>query len=146
MKFERDNQLHFAPLVDEKGYHYGERPEGYIQFGSVAGNLMNKQTQYASYCIDGVVAGYPKLGDGLRFSGNPANYHSLGIHPDDIDEFMRRFHAYRAYDSGLVKDDEGLVYPLSQADKEVLKRYLDGFGAFDTEWAKNPEISADRLY
>lgn len=135
MKFERVESF-LGPLVDDKGHHYGEMDDGFVSFGDVSRNLLQKQSQYASFYIDGRADGYPKLGAGLRFNGiEDGNYHRIGIHPEDIDEFVRRIHAYRSYQSGVVKDDNGNVYELADVNIRALWSYLDEVGAFDTLWA-----------
>jgi hypothetical protein len=65
--------------------------EGFVRFGDVALYLLNEQTQYASYYISGKIRGYANLGDGLRFSGRYTDYHTVKIHKDDIEEFIRRW-------------------------------------------------------
>lgn len=52
------------------------------------------QNQYASRAIDGR-HGYPNLGEGLRFQGDPCDYHMVRIHRDDYEEFHRRYHEYQ---------------------------------------------------
>lgn len=52
------------------------------------------QNQYASRYVDGR-HGYPNFGEGLRFKGDPEDYHSLYIHIDDYDEFHRRVKKHR---------------------------------------------------
>lgn len=66
----------------------------YVKFGDVARDQCGQQCQYASRYVDGR-HGSPNLGEGLRFKGDPADYHFLMIHKDDVDEFVRRYHAYR---------------------------------------------------
>lgn len=68
-------------------YHDG----GYAMFGDVARKQIGQQSQYASRYIDGTLEGYPALGEGLRFKGDPKSYHSVRIHRDDIPEFVRRY-------------------------------------------------------
>lgn len=115
---------------------YGEMPEGFISFGDVSRNILHQQCQYGSKYINGVVRGYPKLGEGLRFNGGEGgDYHSIGIHPEDIEEFVRRMYAYQAYEHGSITDDSGNGYKLSAADTHVLHTYLEEIGAFDVPWA-----------
>lgn len=140
MKFERDDNnyhpLNGQPLVGEDGLKYSEMPEGFISFGDVSRNILQQQCQYGSMYIDGVVRGYPKLGGGLRFNGGEGgNYHSIGIHPEDIEEFVRRMYAYQAYEHGSITDDSGNVYILSDADTLTLHTYLEEIGAFNVPWA-----------
>ncbi len=137
MKFERDDMFSLAPLVDDKGRHYSEQDNGFIDFGGVSHQLMSKQSQYGSRYVDGTIEGYPNLGNGLRFQGDPADYHSLGIHPDDIDEFIRRYHTYQAFKLGYVEDDEGNVHEIDEDVREGIRVYLDSVGAFDTKQPKS---------
>jgi len=135
MKFERcvDNDS-LWPLIDADGHHYREVVDGYISFGDVSINLLDRQCQYASRYITGAMAGYPKLGKGLRFIGLDApggNYHAIGIHPEDIEEFRYRFEAYGAYAGRYVFDNKGELCWLSDAAIETLYNYLDCIGAFE---------------
>ncbi len=66
----------------------------YISFGDVARGRLHEQSQYASRYVDGR-HGDPNLGTGLRFSGDPKDYHFLKIHQDDVEEFVRRVEAHR---------------------------------------------------
>jgi len=136
MEFRRDESLILSPLVDEEGRRYAELPGGLVDFGDVSRHLMHRQNQYGSRYIDGSVASYPKLGGGLRIEGNPADYHGLGIHPEDIDEFLRRYIAYQAYRLGFVIDDNGNIYEIDEDAMKRLETYLTDVGAFDTPWAQ----------
>lgn len=62
----------------------------YVLFGDVARNLCGNQCQYVSRYVDGR-HGKPNLGMGLRIIGDPADYHSLIIHKDDVEEFVKRY-------------------------------------------------------
>lgn len=73
---------------------YLKRAHEFIHFGDVARDRCHEQCQYASRYVDGR-HDCPHLGEGLRFSGDPKDYHSLLIHRDDADEFVRRFLEYR---------------------------------------------------
>lgn len=71
--------------------------DGFVNFGDVvARGRLRQQCQYASRYVDGKIEGYPNLGNGLRFKGDSGNYHSLRIHGDDVDEFVRRVEEYRS--------------------------------------------------
>jgi hypothetical protein len=37
----------------------------------------------------------PDLSQGLRFKGEPSDYHDLKIHRDDVETFIKRVKAYR---------------------------------------------------
>lgn len=70
--------------------------DDFVTFGQhVAHAHLGQQAQYASRYIDGHLEGYPNLGKGLRFEGDPADYHSVKIHKDDIEEFVRRVKEYK---------------------------------------------------
>ena len=57
------------------------------------------QNQYASRYVDGR-HGHPNLGEGLRFMGDPSDYHSLYIHVDDYDTFRERVLQHRLANNG----------------------------------------------
>jgi len=111
--------------LDENGWEYSVKPNGDVSFGDVSRNLLGKQNQYGSRFIDGSVPGYPKLGVGLRFSDlEGPSYHDIGIHPDDIEEFVHRFYAWNAYKKGWVTDDHGRVEELDFVTLDLLEEYL----------------------
>lgn len=123
------------PLRDVDGNYYGEKQDGYISFGDVALNLLGRQSQYTSRYIDGKHGGYPNLGGGIRFINldEPSgNYHSIGIHPDDIEEFIRRFEAYKALTNSGVQDEQGRWIQLTNEALVGLRQYLESIGAFST--------------
>lgn len=61
----------------------------FLSFGDVARELLNMQAQYASYFLRGA-GNFPRIADDLRIKGNPADYHSIQIHRDDVAEFVVR--------------------------------------------------------
>ena len=63
---------------------------GFVDFSDIARGELRQQSQYASRYVDGKMEGYPNLGEGLRFEGDPSDYHSLRIHKDDLAEFVQR--------------------------------------------------------
>lgn len=67
----------------------------FVKFGEIARGRLGQQCQYASRYVDGKIEGYPNLGEGLRFKGDPGDYHSLEIHREDVEEFVRRVEEYR---------------------------------------------------
>lgn len=69
-------------------------PEGCVSFGDMARQRLGEQCQYVSRFVDGF-AGRPALGEGLRFVGDPRDYHSLVIHQDDVEEFIHRYEGHR---------------------------------------------------
>jgi hypothetical protein len=67
---------------------------GFVSFGGVARILLGQQCQYAvRYADKRFAADYRWLGEGLRFTGNFNNYHSVLIHKKDVREFVRRYRA-----------------------------------------------------
>ena len=68
---------------------------GYVDFGDVSRALLGQQSQYVSRYVDGILEGYPKLGEGLHVEGNSEDYHSMKIHKDDVTEFVGRYKDYR---------------------------------------------------
>ena len=93
--------------VDSFGQHYGglkeydaENDENWfipdmVEFGSVAENVFGQQSQYASRYL-GKQVDYPDLAKDLRITGDPYEYHDLGIHFQDIPTLFARIQAYRA--------------------------------------------------
>ena len=69
--------------------------DGFVDFGDVARLLLNMQCQYASYYLRGA-AGFLDLSEGVRIQGDPADYHSLLIHRDDVAGFVAQAQAHRA--------------------------------------------------
>lgn len=86
-------------LVSTLPGRFGCRDD-FVSLGDVARSRCGMQCQYASRYIDGRIEGYPNLGDGLRFTGNPDNYHSVRIHRDDVDAFVERLNSYRERNLG----------------------------------------------
>ncbi|MDD2657050.1 MAG: hypothetical protein PHD04_00080 [Candidatus Pacebacteria bacterium] len=78
-----------------KSNSYESDSEGFVCFPDVAIGELRQQAQYASRYVDGVIEGYPNLGEGLRFKGDTDDYHSLRIHKDDIREFVERVLVYK---------------------------------------------------
>lgn len=70
--------------------------EPYESFGNIARSRLGMQAQYASRYVDGFMGEYPNCGEGLRFKGNTDDYHSLQIHPGDVEEFVKRVIEARA--------------------------------------------------
>jgi len=61
----------------------------YVNFGDVARQQLGMQCQYASHYL--YPDNDPFLGKGLRFLwGIEGDYHSIRIHKDDVEEFIRR--------------------------------------------------------
>ena len=70
----------------------GLAPFGWVRFGEVARDRCGEQAQYAARAIDGR-CDYPHLGAGLRFRGDPRNWHFVLIHADDVETFVERWKA-----------------------------------------------------
>jgi hypothetical protein len=76
----------------------------YLSFGDICREQLNMQCQYGSRYADPVwstnsarEAGnwYPDCGKDLRILGSSAQYHSMRIHKDDIDTFVKRVKFYK---------------------------------------------------
>jgi len=77
----------------------------YVSFGDAARKI-GIQSQYASRYVRGDddhanCGSDPALGRVLRFGGDPADYHDLLIHEDDVDEFVTRVKAAKTKEGGL---------------------------------------------
>jgi len=82
--------------------------EKYINFGNMVRSKLGMQCQYASRFLHGKIEGWPNLAEGLRIKGEPINnYHSVKIHKDDVEEFLRRYNEYFDY---VVKSAEGVKH------------------------------------
>lgn len=79
-----------------EGQDFKVDQRGFVNFQDIALDLLNTQSQYASRYVDGRIDGYPNLGKGLRFAGDPADYHELKIHKDDLAEFVIRVRDYKS--------------------------------------------------
>ena len=72
--------------------------DGFVKLGDISRRFFGgKQSQYLSWYVDGFfgIDDYPKLGDGLRVKGDSDNYHTMMIHKDDINEFVKRYKDYQ---------------------------------------------------
>lgn len=70
----------------EKWY---ESDPDWIRLGEIAYDRLHMQTQYAARYIRGRGT-EPGFGQGLRFEGDPADYHDVYVHKDDLEEFVTR--------------------------------------------------------
>jgi hypothetical protein len=61
----------------------------YIDFGDFCRKEVGIQCQYGSHYLCRL-PGYPNLGEGLRYTGNGGDYHSIRIHKDDAPIFKGR--------------------------------------------------------
>jgi hypothetical protein len=94
-------RLRPAPTDDELDARWKQsdaaQPDesGYVPFGDAGRMRCGQQCQYWCRYVDGRFGDlYPNLGQGLRFLGHTGMYHSLRIHVDDVDEFVRRYRAH----------------------------------------------------
>lgn len=89
-----DDYLFTIFKIEDQELKVGQN--GFVEFGLVAHGLLKQQSQYASRYIDGVIGDSPNLGEGLRFKGDPRDYHFVKIHKDDIAEFVKRVREYKS--------------------------------------------------
>jgi hypothetical protein len=61
-----------------------------IPFGPVARKQLGMQAQYAHHYLSD-----PELGKGVRWEGDPNNYHFITIHSEDVEAFVERVTAHR---------------------------------------------------
>ena len=92
MSIENLEQSNIFEFESEK---FEVNSEGYINFGDIALSVVNQQSQYASRYVNGAFGEYPNLGEGLRFEGDPDDYHMLEIHKDDVIEFVERVRKHK---------------------------------------------------
>lgn len=132
MNFEQSEFLGRPALINDKGELFSFIDDEHISFGDVCRNLLGQQAQYGSQYVNPSFADrLPYLAKGLRLVGNPSEYHELGIHPDDVDEFVVRYNIARAYSSGTISKD-GQPRPLTAQEMQDMHLYLVGIGAFST--------------
>ncbi len=82
--------------IPEQKIVFESDENGFVKFGDVSRRILNKQCQYGvSFAFGDSGSGCPNLGEGLRITGDIGNYHDVKIHQDDIEEFVRRYKAYR---------------------------------------------------
>lgn len=120
-----------AALKDEQGRTYEVLEGDYIRFGDVALHLLRQQCQYASRLINGLGRRDPELGKGLRFVHLDApSYHEIGIHVDDVDEFVRRVRDYRKVVQGGFVNDEGKPEAVNVDERRAAYERLSELGVF----------------
>lgn len=78
-------------LVPARGFTV---KESFVDLGQIARERLGMQAQYAVRYVRGS-HGSAELGGGLRFRGDPADYHFVQIHKDDVEEFVRRVIEHR---------------------------------------------------
>jgi hypothetical protein len=114
-------------VCDAAGLSYAVAENGYVKFGDVSRNLMDMQAQYGSRYLHGV-EGKPNLAVGLRVEGDPDDYHTVSMHPEDIDEMVARFRAYRALVTGRIEDSEGAPRVVTQYERQEFQIFLRDSG------------------
>lgn len=72
----------------------GTDHEAFVPLGDVARGRLGEQCQYIAPLVAGT-GRLPALGEGLRVRGTVADYHSMRIHRDDVEEFVSRVSAHR---------------------------------------------------
>ncbi len=72
----------------------------FIEFGDEVRSAGLGQCQYVSRYVGGR-HGYPDLSQGLRFEGDPSDYHFLKIHKDDVATFITRVNIHKAENRGF---------------------------------------------
>ncbi|MEA2097935.1 MAG: hypothetical protein U9P70_02575 [Patescibacteria group bacterium] len=83
--------------IEIMGESFEVDEDGFVSFSDVASKILNGTTQQISRYADGRLedGGYPNLAEDLRFSGKMDMYHSLRMHKDDVEEFVKRVEEYR---------------------------------------------------
>lgn len=79
---------------------YESDEHGYISFNRVIEGEFNLLGQYAAAFVDGF-EGKPKLADDLVI-GDPTNWYTLRIKPEDVLVFGSRFQAYKEQQQAKV--------------------------------------------
>ena len=69
---------------------------GWVEIGDIGRKIFGQQNQYFARHFEN-----PDVVKGLRVHGNPSDYHSWKIHPDDKNEFVKRVEKLRK-DKGIV--------------------------------------------
>ena len=84
---------------------YESDEQGTISFGRAAEEELNLLGQYATDYVDGL-NGSPKLAEGL-VTGDPANWHSLRVTPENFVTFEDRLAAYKQEQMARMLDQIG---------------------------------------
>lgn len=120
-------------VIDEEGRHYHLLEDGYVNFKDVSHHFFpTGDIKYRIWDITGEVSGHPKLGQGLRFSGLEDRYYNVGIHPEDLGEFVQRRAAWDAHHLRFVEHEDERI-PLNEATMKALHGYLESIDAFNTQ-------------
>lgn len=69
--------------------------DGLVRIGEISNGFLGEQSQYISRYFDGEIERFPKLTDGLTYTGNSRNYHSYKLAKTDVQEFVIRLRTYR---------------------------------------------------
>jgi hypothetical protein len=96
--------------------------EEYVNFDEIEKEkLPDMDIQKVHLFVDGLTVGWPNLGNGLRFIGNPGEYHSMRIHKDDVDKFAKRLRQYYKDVEEMSYDDlhEKYEFNVARSVKEV---------------------------
>ena len=123
-------------------------PGDHVEFGDVAREQMKMQCQYGvRYLLP--FKDHPYLGDGLRTTGDIANYHFVTIHKDDVATFIERYEKHKkarnTYDGACqaISKQGGFLYgqknhveytghaqdiDLSFRDADLLLKVCEGTG------------------
>jgi len=64
--------------------------DGFVRIGEISNGWLGEQSQYVGRYFTGTIDGYPKLVEGLTYTGNPNNYHSWKLRKEDVQEFIVR--------------------------------------------------------
>jgi len=76
----------------------GSIPGDWISLGDVCRNRLGMQCQYGSRYANDICKD-------LRIIGTTADYHSMQIHREDVDEYVGRVLRFR-YDNGIISKGE----------------------------------------
>ena len=83
----------------------------YILFGDVSRTRLGKQAQYGVDYVTGHTPKehessciIPRMSEGLRFRGNPSDYHSLFIHKNDVEIFVERVQRWKEVQCAFRED------------------------------------------
>jgi len=80
-------------------YRRKTTPEGWIEIGEIGRTIFGQQNQYFARYFE-----MPEIVKDLRVNGDPADYHSWSIHPDDKDKFVERVREH-SKSKGLAEAD-----------------------------------------
>ncbi len=115
------------PEQNKQRPEFKEDKDGYVNFGDVSREFISTCQQGIKYTGGWEWDGYPNLGEGLRIKGNREDYHSVKIHKDDIDEFIRRYEAmiFRAMEKPKEQPNQQESSVLAEEDVKKMIEYRD---------------------